>query len=302
MNEFFRFEQAAQLLPPELRRAALRLSDHEKERTEEFRLRVNHAPQVLLGEGEKRFSDEVVTPSQLEQMLGEATEYSRYASMETLRQGFLSVRGGFRLGVCGTGVEFDGKNHDIKDISSLCLRILREKRGIAEPIAPQLFEDGNFQSTLLLSPPGGGKTTLLRDLVRTLSDGAAGRAALRVALVDERSEIACSYRGEPQMELGAHTDVLDGCSKAIGIPMVLRAMNPQLIAIDEITAARDVETMAQAANCGVALLASMHARDRAELMRKPLWPLLRDAQVFQRIVTIRCSGGVRRYEAERFDS
>ena len=211
------------------------------------------------------------------------------------------MRGGFRLGVCGTSVAFEGKNHDIRDVSSLCLRILREVRGVAREVAPCLFDEGRVQSALILSPPGGGKTTLLRDLVRVLSDGTDTFPALRVALVDERSELACCYRGEPQMDLGAHTDVLDACPKAIGIPMVLRAMNPQLIAIDEISVSRDVETMAEAANCGVALLASIHAKDREELSKKTLYPLMQRCGIFQRLITIRKEGEMRRYEVENFD-
>ena len=145
---------------------------------------------------------------------------------------------------------------------------------------------------------GSGKTTLLRDLIRTLSLGSEDRAALRVAVVDERGEIAVCAGGEAQMALGTHTDVLTLCPKAQGIGMVLRAMNPQVIAVDEITAAEDIAAMAHAANCGAALLATMHAADLDELRHKPLWPLLRDSGVFRRAVVIEGMGEERRYRVE----
>ena len=265
MNEaraIARCEEAAALLPPRFRRAALQMPAHRTRYTEEFRLRAGQPPAALLPEGEVTLpyfgADSRVTPRDLAQMVDAVTDYSRYACAETLRQGFLCLHGGFRLGVCGTAVLRNGAGASLRDISSLSLRIVTERIGLAEPTADSLFCAGAFRSTLLLSPPGGGKTTLLRDLIRTLSLG-----------IEDH-----------------------------GSGMVLRAMNPQGIAVDEITAAEDIAAMAHAANCGAALLATMHASGLDELRQKPLWPLLRDSGVFRRAVVIDGMGEERRYRVE----
>ncbi|MBE7003793.1 MAG: stage III sporulation protein AA [Ruminococcaceae bacterium] len=297
-----RYEQAAELLPPRLRRLAMQLSDARKERVEELRLRVRHPLTVLTDEGELSVAaadrDALVTGEDLEQMIAGVTEFSRYASAESLRRGYLTVRGGFRLGVCGTAVLRDGEVCNLKDYSSLALRIVQERIGIAADVVPRLFDGERFQSTLILSPPGGGKTTLLRDLIRCLSLGSDTHRPMRVAVIDERGELAVSYRGAAQMELGSHTDVLDGCPKAVGIEMALRAMRPQVIAIDELASEADAAAVCTAANCGVGLAATAHASDMEELMKRQLWRTLRESGVFARTVRIEGAGGDRRYAVE----
>ena len=171
-------------------------------------------------------------------------------------------------------------------------------RGLAEPLLRELWGSEGFPSTLLLAPPGVGKTTLLRDMICALSDGDEQRPACRVGIVDERGELAAMYRGVPQLEVGAHTDVLDGCPKALGITMLLRSANPQVIAVDEITAEEDLRAMLSAAHCGVALLATIHAANREELARKPLFARLLEMRVFQRMVTITVEDGRRVYRVE----
>ena len=275
LSRIYRYEQACEFLPHRLKRLALALPDKQKERTEEFRLRVLRPMTVLTPEGELNAAPEgsasLVTAEDLEQMLGAVTEYSRYACIETLRQGFLPLRGGFRLGVCGSAVVREGEVSNLKDISSLALRIVCEKIGLGSDIAPQLFApDGRFLSTLILSPPGGGKTTLLRDLIRQLSD----RFGWRICVVDERLELAACASGVPQFRLGAHTDVLSGAPKAAGIELLLRTMNPEWIAVDEITAEADIAAIRRASYCGVRFLATAHAADRRELESRPLYRAL----------------------------
>ena len=292
-----RYQDAAAVLPVRLRKLALALPEEQQAEAEEFRLRAGRPMTVLLPGGEVPL-DAFVEPEELETLCDLATEFSRYAAAETLREGYHSVRGGFRVGLCGTAVMKDGANTNLKNFSSAVVRIAREKRGIADELAPKLFPDGEFASTLILSPPGGGKTTLLRDLVRRLSEGVEGCSPRRVSLIDERGEVAVMYRGEPQMDVGPHTDVLDACPKALGIPIVLRAMNPQIIAVDEITVREDLKAAAMAAGCGVRLLATIHAADVEELTQKPLYRQLLEDRVFRLAVRIVRTEAGRAYEVE----
>lgn len=292
-----RFEEAAAILPSRLRKAALTLSGGQKAAAEELRLRTGR-PMAVLIQGTETPLEVLVEPEELETLCDLATEFSRYAASESLREGFLPVRGGFRVGLCGTAVMKNGVNTNLKNLSSAVIRIAREHKGIADAVAPALFADGRFCSTLILSPPGGGKTTLLRDLVRCLSEGSAAFPSQRISLIDERGEVAVVYRGEPQMDVGPCTDVLDACPKSVGIPMVLRAMNPQIIAVDEITIAPDLTALSMAAGCGVGLLATIHARDVPELLQKPLCRRLLEEGIFRMALRISCGESGRAFTLE----
>ena len=293
------YRQAAEVLPEHLRRAALARCADEQAVAEELRLRSGQKMSLLGPEGETSISEEPVTGQDLQAVLDRATEFSAYRCAGSIRQGYVTVRGGCRVGICGTAVLRGGEIATVGELSSLSIRIARAALGVAKDVYPKLWSEGSFESTLILSPPGGGKTTLLRDLIRCLSKGSQTHPALRVAVVDERGEIAAARGGCAQFDVGPHTDILTGTEKAEGISMLLRAMNPQVIAVDEITAPEDIRAMTLAANCGVAFLATVHGRDLDELRRRKLCRELLDTELFHQFIVLEGRGSARTSRVER---
>lgn len=288
---------AAAVLPTELADRLRCLKEHELPMVEELRLRRGYPMTALLPAGECPLGGGAITERDLHSVLECATQASAHTVLEQVQKGFVTLKGGHRIGLCGTVNRKDGVVTSLRYLSSLSIRIARAVEGGTGKIVPKLLEGDKFLSTLIVGPPGSGKTTLLRELVRTLSDGRGVRAH-RVGLVDERGEVAALWCGQPQFRVGCQTDVLDNCLKAEGMTVLLRGMNPQILAVDEITHVSDVEAAMEAVGCGVELLATAHGSSAADLQRRPIYRSLLERKVFQRAVVIRNDHGIRSMEVE----
>lgn len=213
---------------------------------------------------------------------------SLYAYEQELQSGFITVGGGHRIGIAGQAIVDNGKLKALKHISSLNIRLSREQTGAADLVLPYIVRAGQIASTLIISPPRCGKTTLLRDLIRQISTGSPrhGFSGAQIGLVDERSEIAGCCDGVPTVDLGPRVDVLDGCPKAVGLLMLIRSMGPQAVATDELGSFEDARAVREAVHSGVAVLASVHGRDVPDVTRRPnISELIKD-QCFERFVVL----------------
>lgn len=291
------FCQAVRAMPVRLQHEALALGEEEQGRVEELRLRTGWPMTALLPEGERALGGVPVESRELEQLLEIASQASIHTVLDQVRRGYLTIQGGHRIGLCGTASMEKGQIHTLRSLSSASIRIARQKKGVCTPVLDGLCPEGRLADTLILSPPGQGKTTLLRDLIRAVSWGEGCRPQ-RVSLADERGEVAALFRGVPQLEVGPRTDVVEGCPKAQGLMLLLRAMNPQVLAVDEITAPEDVAALEMAAGCGVTLLATAHGAGRDDLERRPVYRALMEKRLFRFCVQIERSGETRSYHIE----
>lgn len=227
----------------------------------------------------------------LDTILNHICNYSVYAYEDEIRQGFLTVQGGHRIGVAGQAImRTEGEIKNMKYISFLNIRISHQILGAADCILPFLYDNDRIYNTLLISMPGVGKTTLLRDIVRQVSDGNRHAEGMTVGVVDERSELAGCFQGVAQNDLGIRTDVLDACPKAFGMMMLLRSMAPKVIAVDEIGNRQDEEAIRQVTRCGVHILATIHGSGMEDLKNSAIGRNLLEERIFERYIVLEKAG------------
>lgn len=248
----------------------------------EIRVRTGKPVQIVQS-GKEIMLPIIASEQDIKHLVSAFSGSSLYAFEDELRQGFITLPGGHRVGFAGKAM-LDPKGHirGLKHISTICLRIAKSVKGCADKLWRELLDaDGYPFHTLVISPPQAGKTTLLRDIARQLSD-----RGQRVCIVDERSEIAGCYNGRPQLDVGLRTDVLDGCPKAEGMLMALRALSPDVIVTDEIGRAEDAAAIEEALNSGVRVIVSAHGSTYEEVAARPNLCTLLQRGLFQRVVIL----------------
>jgi len=266
-----------------IRNALEKMNDEFFDGVTEVRLRADK-PLIIKRRGAEQMLDFRPNTKDIAATVDIVLQYSMYAFEEEIRNGFITIPGGNRIGICGRAVVEDGRIKTIKNISALNIRIAHEIKGCADKIIADVL-DPLPRHTLIISPPGRGKTTLLRDLARQASD-----SGFTVGIVDERSEIAACYMGVAQNDVGIRTDVLDGCPKAEGMILMLRVMSPQIIVVDEIGKRDDISAIEDILNAGVKLFCTVHGASVDEAAKKPGLGELIERGVFEKYIVLLAKG------------
>lgn len=283
-----RKEQILRILPNDIR-GEIEKTNIEYMHLQEIRIRI-HSGILMVYKGEEwvppRLKNYKVKERDMKEILEYISEYSLYAYEQEVKQGFITIEGGHRVGVVGKAVIEDGRIKNLKYISSFNIRLAHEMIGCADKLLPYIIHQGNICHTLLISPPRCGKTTILRDLIRTVSDGGQWMKGKTVGVVDERSELGACYHGIPQNQMGRRTDILDACPKVEGMMMLVRSMSPEVIVIDELGGEEDVHAVEYAIHCGCKMIGSIHGVSLADIKKKPIFHYLNKNRVFERYVEL----------------
>ena len=285
------------ILPDRVRRYFETLASEEQNQIEEIRLRVGRPIEYGAGGMLSFIRQAGGRTSRVEeaalfmaeegvQLLTRLSQHSLYTLEEEMRRGYVTIRGGHRVGLAGRVVLEQGKVKLIRDVTSFNIRIAREQKGVADAVLSLLMPGGRVRNTLIISPPQCGKTTLLRDLARQLSTGTTRIRPHKVAVVDERSELAGCVAGIPQKDIGPRTDVLDACPKAEGMMMMIRSMAPDVLITDEIGRPEDAHALEEAIHAGITVLTSAHGRDVKDIMRRPVLSRLLQSGIFERYLVL----------------
>ncbi|MGN0394545.1 MAG: stage III sporulation protein AA [Coprococcus sp.] len=264
---------------------------------QEIRLRINEPIIMIYGNREYFVSEKgqltsdkdkavVVTSFDIKETLEYISNYSLYAYEDEIKQGFITIQGGHRVGIAGKVVLENGIIKCVRHISFVNIRMSHEIKGCSQRVMPFISLQREVAHTLIISPPRCGKTTLLRDIIRTLSDGNELLPGMTVGVVDERSEIAACYKGIPQNDVGIRTDILDCCPKAYGMLMLIRSMSPQVIAVDELGGHQDIDAVYDVINCGCKLIATIHGNSIDDIRNRPGIRRLVEERIFERYIVL----------------
>lgn len=276
---------------------------YDYEKLQELRLRINEPLIVIYdnqeyfvtGDGRRTVNREeayIVHACDIKETLEFISNHSLYAYEDEVRQGFITIQGGHRVGLAGKVVLESGKIKCVRHISFINIRMSHQVKGCSSGVMPYIIKGREVAHTLIISPPRCGKTTLLRDVIRVLSDGGNELPGMTVGVVDERSEIGACYRGIPQNDVGIRTDILDCCPKAYGMLMLIRSMSPQVIAVDEIGGSEDIDAIYSVINCGCKLIATVHGNSIDDIRNRPGLRKLVEEKVFERYIVLNNISGV----------
>lgn len=275
------------------------------ERLQEIHLRIN-APIILVYNNEEYFLKQdaklskdisnvyIASQREITETLEFISNYSLYAYEDEIRQGFITIQGGHRVGIAGKVVVENGKIKNVKYISFLNIRLCHQIKGCANEVIPYMISKNSYRicHTLIISPPRCGKTTILRDIVRQLSDGRSDFDGATIGVVDERSEIGACYLGVPQNDLGFRTDVLDCCPKSEGMLMLIRSMSPEIIVVDEVGSRDDIEAIEYVINSGCTIIATVHGSSIDDIKTKPILRNLVEQRIFERYIVLNNQGKI----------
>ncbi|MDF2839745.1 MAG: spoIIIAA [Clostridia bacterium] len=304
MNKFKIYE-VLKYIPKEIKTIIENLSPSLLESMEEIRLRQG-GPLILYGGGKEYILDGhgrlvfdarnayVCTTEDIKNAISLVTNFSIYSFEDEIRNGFVTIDGGHRVGICGKVVLENGRIRTLRDISFINYRVARQVLGAADKVLNYIVNSNNsIYNTLIISPPQCGKTTILRDMIRQISSGieTMGLKGKKVGLIDERSEIAACNLGLPKNNVGIRTDVLDGCPKAEGILIMIRSMSPEILATDEIGRSEDAGAILDAINAGVKIITTIHGSDIEDFLRKPALEKLHK-NLFERYIIMSRRHGV----------
>ncbi len=285
-------------LPANLKTLLLNVDDRHYADIEEVRLRNGKPLGLRIGDEEftidrwghlnkDLWQGYVVSGEDIYRSIASISDNSLYAFEEEISRGYITIPGGHRVGLAGQAVMSGSRIRTIKNFSGINFRIAREVWGCADKIGKFICAGDTIPgNTLLISPPRCGKTTILRDLARSLSQGNTGRCGCNVVIVDERSELAGTFQGQAQLDIGPRTDVLDACPKAAGMMMAIRSLGPQVIVTDEIGRPEDIDAIRDCVNAGVGVITSIHGRDANEIQRRPLICELMMSQAFANLIVL----------------